>query len=89
MKTERPRSPAPVFGDRIGAAGAALWPLTERYIHAAQVLFPGAASGGEERKFGGDSFVPSGAAQSGISRSRISIVADDTSASPAENGLSS
>jgi hypothetical protein len=26
--------------------------ITERYIHAAQVLFPGAASCGEERMFG-------------------------------------
>lgn len=27
--------------------------ITERYSHAAQVLFPGAASRGEERMFGG------------------------------------
>ena len=26
--------------------------ITERYIHAAQVLFPGAAARGEERMFG-------------------------------------
>jgi hypothetical protein len=28
-------------------------PITERYIHAAQVLFPGAAQRGEDRVFGG------------------------------------
>jgi hypothetical protein len=28
--------------------------VTERYIHAAQVLFPGAAAKGEERMFGAD-----------------------------------
>ena len=30
-------------------AGHSQSPITERYIHAAQVLFPGAASRGEER----------------------------------------
>ena len=43
-------------------AGHSQGTITERYIHAAQVLFPGAASRGEERMFGGDSFAPSGSA---------------------------
>ena len=34
-------------------AGHSQGSITERYIHAAQVLFPGAASRGEERMFGG------------------------------------
>jgi integrase len=34
-------------------AGHSQGTITERYIHAAQVLFPGAASRGEERMFGG------------------------------------
>ena len=64
-------------------AGHSEGTITERYIHAAQVLSPGAASRGEERLLGGDGLAPrsSAAAQSGISRSRISIVADDTSGS--------
>jgi hypothetical protein len=33
-------------------AGHSQGSITERYIHAAQVLFPGAASRGEERMFG-------------------------------------
>jgi integrase len=33
-------------------AGHSQGAITERYIHAAQVLFPGAASRGEERMFG-------------------------------------
>jgi integrase len=33
-------------------AGHAQGSITERYIHAAQVLFPGAAAKGEERMFG-------------------------------------
>jgi integrase len=32
--------------------------ITERYIHAAQVLFPGAAKRGEERLFGGVAGLP-------------------------------
>jgi integrase len=35
-------------------AGHSQGSITERYIHAAQVLFPGAAAKGEERLFGGD-----------------------------------
>jgi hypothetical protein len=34
--------------------GHAQGSITERYIHAAQVLFPGAAAKGEERVFGVD-----------------------------------
>ena len=34
-------------------AGHSQGSITERYIHAAQVLFPGAAARGEERMFGG------------------------------------
>ena len=34
-------------------AGHSQGSITERYIHVAQVLFPGAASRGEERMFGG------------------------------------
>jgi hypothetical protein len=33
-------------------AGHSQGSITERYIHAAQVLFPGAAARGEERMFG-------------------------------------
>jgi hypothetical protein len=33
-------------------AGHSQGSITERYIHAAQVLFPGAAAKGEERLFG-------------------------------------
>jgi hypothetical protein len=33
-------------------AGHSQGSITERYIHAAQVLFPGAAAKGEERIFG-------------------------------------
>jgi len=35
-------------------AGHSQGAITERYIHAAQVLFPGAAAKGEERMFGAD-----------------------------------
>ena len=34
-------------------AGHSQGAITERYIHAVQVLFPGAAARGEERMFGG------------------------------------
>lgn len=34
-------------------AGRSRSAITERYIHAVQVLFPGAAEKGEERIFGG------------------------------------
>jgi integrase len=33
-------------------AGHSQGSITERYVHAAQVLFPGAAARGEERMFG-------------------------------------
>jgi integrase len=36
-------------------AGHSQGSITERYIHAAQVLFPGAAARGEERMFGAGS----------------------------------
>jgi hypothetical protein len=37
---------------RYPKAGHSQGSITERYIHAAQVLFPGAAAKGEERLFG-------------------------------------
>ena len=42
-------------------AGHSSGAITERYVHAAAVMLPGAAAKTEERMFGGDSFVPSGA----------------------------
>ena len=36
-----------------GRAGHAQATMTERYVHAAQVAFPGAAERAEERLFGG------------------------------------
>ena len=44
-----PAPPRPPAGSATYSQGT----ITERYIHAAQVLFPGAASRGEERIFGG------------------------------------
>jgi hypothetical protein len=39
-------------------AGHSQASITERYIHAAQVLFPGAAQKGEDRLFGGVAGLP-------------------------------
>jgi hypothetical protein len=39
-------------------AGHSQASISERYIHAAQVLFPGAAERGEERLFGGVAGLP-------------------------------
>ena len=56
--TETAAAPSDWFTGVQLKAGHSQASITERYIHAAQVLFPGAAERGEERLFGSVTGLP-------------------------------